>query len=604
MSPFLKRLAAGLCVASSALLTACGGGSADPSAPDPGVVYQGTISGFGSVIVGGVHFDDSAAQVTVDDAAAGAGALKLGMQAQVSGSVAADGSGVAAAVTVETSLRGPVGSVDAAASRFTVRGISVQTDSETVFEGASGVATLSVGTWVEVHGAVDAARRTVQATRVEVLPPEEAGRLVLFGRATGVTATSFTLGDLTVVYTGARLIGFDGNTILEGAMVRVRANQPPTGNVLTAQVVKALKAPRWIDGTRATVEGRVQQFVSVSDFLVNGTPVDARNATFVFGTAADLSEGKRVIVRGTLANGRIIASQVRFFRPDQDGEVRLIGLVSDFVSIASFRVRGVAVDASAAVFENGSAADLVNGRLVDVRGESAGNVVRATRIRFGDALATSGWITGVISDFVSPEQFKLGGRNARLAGGARLIGGTAADLGNGVTLWAQGSVDANGVFVIVRAIFPPRWAIATTQVAGTVTDPAADGSSFTINGTRVTTSERTRYPNGSVDRIVAGAWVIVIGRFSSGTLVADTIVFAERAGQEQCRAFKIEGVVYDFVSPANFKLFGFSVDASAATFVGGSMADLADGRVIEVCGNRLPTGATLVATRVEFKSAR
>jgi hypothetical protein len=26
--------------------------------------------------------------------------------------------------------------------------------------------------------------------------------------------------------------------------------------------------------------------------------------------------------------------------------------------------------------------------------------------------------------------------------------------------------------------------------------------------------------------------------------------------------------------------------------------------VIEVCGNRLPTGATLVATRVEFKSAR
>ncbi|MDH5541087.1 MAG: DUF5666 domain-containing protein, partial [Rhizobacter sp.] len=367
MKHLLQRLAIGLCVASTALLVACGGGGSDTGGAGASAVYQGTINGFGSVIVNGVRFDDSAARITVDDEVVSVGALKLGMRGEVSGTVSSDGSsGTATSVVVDTALRGAIATLDVPNARFTIRGITVQTGTDTVFEGASGVAGLAVGAWVEVHGSVDFTNRVVQATRVEVKAPEEIGRVVLFGKATGATATSFMLGDLQVNYASARLIGFDGPMVPEGAVVRVRANQPPVGNVLTASMVKAVKAPRFNDGTPAAVEGRIQQFVSASDFLVSGTAVDASNATFEHGVAADLSEGKRVIVRGTLSNGKLIASKVRFFRPDQDGEVRLIGLISDYVSQASFKVRGVAIDASTAQFEGGVPADLVNGRLVEI----------------------------------------------------------------------------------------------------------------------------------------------------------------------------------------------------------------------------------------------
>ena len=602
MNTFLQRVVAGVAVAATALLVACGGGS-DAGGGSAEASYQGTVSGFGSVIVNGVRFDDSAAQVTVDDAVVGAGALKLGMRADVTGSVAADGStGTASSCVVDTAVRGAIATIDTAASRFTIRGITVQVDDKTVYEGASGLAALSVADWVEVHGSVDFSNRVVQATRVEVKPPEEVGRIVLFGKATGVTATSFTLGDLTVNYTAARLIGFDNNTITEGAVVRVRSNASPVGNVLQATVVKAVKAPRLLDGTPAAVEGRVQQFVSVSDFLVSGTAVDATNAEFQFGSAADLSEGKRVIVHGTLANGKIIAKKVRIFRPDLDGEVRLIGMVSDYVSVASFKVRGVAVDASAAVFEGGTAAELMDGRLVEIKGQSVGSIVKATKVEFEETRnGANAVLTGVVSGFVSTAEFQVAGKPVKVAADVRYINGTAADIVDGASLWLTGSTDANGVFVAKLVFVSPFRLIGPTQAAGTVADVAADGS-FKLNGTLVTTSPTTRFIGGTAANVVAGTWVVVTGKVTNGVLAAATVTFPTRHGNESCKAFKIEGVVYDYVAASNFKLFGLTVDASAAEFEGGVAADLANGKLVEACGNELPVGGVLKALRVEFKA--
>jgi hypothetical protein len=605
MNRFLSRAVALLGAALTATLVACGGGGGSAGTDTSGgAVYQGTISGFGSVIVNGVRFDDGAASVQIDDDSADRSALKLGMRGEVSGSVSDDGTqGSASSIVVETAVRGPISAVNAAAGSFVIRGITVSTDTTTVFEGAGSLAALQVGQWVEVHGSVDFAARTVQATRVEVKAPEDIGRIVLFGKATAVTATQFTLGDLTIDTSAARMIGFNGAAVSEGAVVRVRASQPPVGNVLQASVVKAVKAPRLLDGTPAAVEGRIQQFKSVSDFLVSGTAVDATNATFQNGVAADLAEGKRVVVQGTLANGKLIAKKLRFFRPDQDGEIRLIGMVSDFVSVSSFKVRGVAVDASAARFDGGTATELMNGRLVEIKGAAAGSVVQATEVKFGDATLTSGLLTGVVSDFVSTAQFKVGGRDVRLGVNARLVNGTAADIVNGATLWMRGQADSVGVYVVYLVVFPPRWIVATTQVAGTVADVAIDGS-FMLNGTRVTTSGVTRFLGGNANQMVAGGWVVVTGRVSGGVLAADTIVFTAKSSNDNCKVFKIEGVVYDFASISGFKLLGFSVDASGAKIEGGVAADIANGQVVEACGNELPTAGVLKALKLEIKAPR
>jgi hypothetical protein len=604
MNTLFKRVVAGLAVAATALLVACGGGS-DAGGGSAESAYQGTISGFGSVIVNGVRFDDSAARITVDDEVVSVGALKLGMRADVTGSVSSDGStATASSCTVDTSVRGSVAAIDTATGSFTIRGISVQVDDKTVFEGASNLAALKVGDWVEVHGSVDFTNRVVQATRVEVKPPEDVGRMVLFGKATGVTATAFTLGDLTVNYAAARLIGFDANAITEGAVVRVRSNASPVGNVLQATVVKAVKAPRLLDGTPAAVEGRVQQFVSVSDFQVSGTAVDATNAQFQFGTAADLSEGKRVIVYGTLANGKIVATKIRIFRPDLDGEVRLIGMVSDYVSVSSFKVRGVAVDASAAVFEDGTAAELTDGRLVEIKGQSVGSVVKATKVEFEETKSGSNAVlTGLVSGFVSTADFHVAGKAVKVAADVRYINGTATDIVDGASLWLTGSTDASGVFVARLVFVSPFRIVGPTQAAGTVADVAADGS-FKLNGTLVTTSLTTRFNGGTAANVVAGTWVVVTGKVTGGVLAAATVTFPRERGNDSCKAFKIEGVVYDYASVGSFKLFGLTVDASAAKFEGGVATDLANGKLIEACGNELPLGGVLKALKVEFKAPR
>ena len=606
MKSQLRRVLAGFSAAAMGLLVACGGGGSDNgAAATPAAQYEGTISGFGSVIVNGVRFDDSRASVTIDDTAGSVGALKLGMRVTLSGDVA-DGAdtGTATHVTVETAVRGQVASIDLGGAGFMIRGIAIRTDAKTVFEGASDLAALKGGDWVEAHGSVDFTNRVVQATRVEVKAPEDVGRVVLFGRATGVTANTFTLGDLTVNYATARLLGFEANQIPEGAVLRVRSNEAPVGNVLTATVVKTVKAPRLLDGTPAAVEGRIQQFAGAADFLVSGTAVDASSATFENGVVGDLAEGKRVIVCGTLSNGQIIARKVRFFLPDQDGEIRLIGLVSDYLSTASFKVRGVAVDAANAQFINGDAAQLANSRLVQIRGQAVGSLVTATSVEFVDSNATLALLTGVVSEANSTADFKVGGTAAKVGVVVRYINGNPSSIVNGATLWMKGHRDASNVFVANVVFVVPNWIVATTQAAGTVTDPDAPSGSFKLNGTTVTTSPATVFVGGTANDLLAGGWVIVTGKMNSGVLAAETVIFKRDRSHEACRAFKLEAVVYDYTSAAGFKMFGFQVDASAATFTGGTASDLADGKVVQACGDELPVGNVLKAKSIEFRAVR
>ncbi|MFO0443223.1 MAG: hypothetical protein ACK50F_02970, partial [Betaproteobacteria bacterium] len=80
-------LAAAAASSASALLAACGGGgSNEPESPTATAssFTDGVIAGFGSVIVGGVRFDDSKAAVTTEEGTAlAAGALRLGMTVEV-----------------------------------------------------------------------------------------------------------------------------------------------------------------------------------------------------------------------------------------------------------------------------------------------------------------------------------------------------------------------------------------------------------------------------------------------------------------------------------------------------------------------------------------
>src|SRR6267378_2649437 len=97
--------------AAAALLLAvsCGGGG-DMPAPNQAFT-QGTITGFGSIIVNGIRFDDSSAQVSDDDGQPQArNELKLGMTVEVDSTKIDRGSNSAKANSVRfgAAIVGPV----------------------------------------------------------------------------------------------------------------------------------------------------------------------------------------------------------------------------------------------------------------------------------------------------------------------------------------------------------------------------------------------------------------------------------------------------------------------------------------------------------------
>ncbi|MFZ4761036.1 MAG: DUF5666 domain-containing protein, partial [Burkholderiaceae bacterium] len=182
--PIRWLLAAGTAVT----LAACGGGgdtgsttpSTTPSTTAPAsasstgaLIATGTITGFGSVIVDGVKYDDSAATVKVEDDASSPRSvtlseLKLGMQVEVK----ADDSGKAGTVTISSEVYGRITALRA--DGFVVAGqtvkVSTDTATPTVFEGVSGLSGLALNDFVEVHGKRDADGAIV-ASRIERKDP-------------------------------------------------------------------------------------------------------------------------------------------------------------------------------------------------------------------------------------------------------------------------------------------------------------------------------------------------------------------------------------------------------------------------------------------------
>jgi hypothetical protein len=216
----------------------------------------------------------------------------------------------------------------------------------------------------------------------------------------------------------------------------------------------------------AEVEGLVGNFVSASNFTVNGQKIDASNGVFEDGTAASLANGVVVEVHGTVTNGVLIATRVEIKNDDDDddddnptaGLAEILGTVSGFVSASNFTVNGQNVDATNAVFKDGSAASLANGVLVEVKGNVLNGVLIATRVEIkGSPSGTTPTpgaefeAKGTISAFVSVASFSVGGGTID-ATNASFERGTASDLRNGVLVEVKGVV-VGGVVKATRVRF-------------------------------------------------------------------------------------------------------------------------------------------------------
>jgi hypothetical protein len=382
---------------SAGLLAAGCGGGTDLAGVGSGGTGQsasssfsaGAISGFGSVIVNGIRFDDTAATVTDDlGGTRTLGQLGIGMVVEVDGSSDdTTGLGVARAIRVVSEATGPIESVDAAAGRFVMLGMTVQTGAATVWEDARGIGSVAAGSVVEAWGFLDRSTGILRASRIELRPAGTSGAK-LRGPVAGfdATARSFRIGTQWI---DARDVALPAG-FADGTVAVVSGSRPAAGapwrpdRVAIAQVALAATV------TVVRLEGTVAGFQSAARFELAGLSVDATDAVYSNGTAATLRNGLRVRVTGVASGGRVLARRLEVRSDDDDGsstdEAEIKGTITRFGRIADFTVRDALgrlflVDATLVTRYDGlSAADLRIGLSLRVKGR-AGTILRATEIR-------------------------------------------------------------------------------------------------------------------------------------------------------------------------------------------------------------------------------
>jgi Domain of unknown function (DUF5666) len=387
LSLSLRRLlpACGLAVCIM-LVAACGGVGTDGTGASSDTVAIGVVTGIGdrTVTVNGIAYErESAAVSDAFGQAMRADELRLGMWLEVSGTVdEAAGTARAQSIRVRPAARGSVTAVDGGGLALTLLQSTVRYDAAaTVVDGVDAASALAVGDLVEVHGPLGAATGTVEASRIERLAagPSAIKPVELRGRVGNLdsAARTLTVGRQPVRYDSAALTL--RQALADGQLVRVSALAAPV--IGQPWRVERMTSDQALPDNLGFVyaEGVTTDWAAGPTFTLEGVPVDARGAN---GRGAVTADGQRVAVIGSLVSGTLNAKSVARSVAGRSVVFVLGAAVTDFQSIADFRVRGVTVNASAAVFVSGVATDLANGRKVRVTGNVSGRRLIASKVEF------------------------------------------------------------------------------------------------------------------------------------------------------------------------------------------------------------------------------
>ncbi|MDZ7642859.1 MAG: DUF5666 domain-containing protein [Woeseiaceae bacterium] len=321
------------------LFAGCSSGSSDGPGPVGGIdgggapVYAfGPVNGFGSVIVNGVTYDTSGAEIIVDGQPATEADLKVGQMVQISAT--SDGTTLTAGrVVYDDNLEGPVESIDVAGNQFVVLGQTVHVNSVSSFDPDIPGRTLeglSPGDIVEISGYVNSNQEIV-ATRIEL--EDDPSDYEVTGLVTNLdsAAMTFSINALVVDYSQATLDDFDSGQIADGDLVEVEGGQFGGNGELIATSVELeddIRDDDDIDDADVEIEGLITRFVSATDFDVSGIPVTTNGGTsFDDGTAANLALDVLVEVDGRFdSNGILVADEIDF---EEIGQLEIDARVDD-----------------------------------------------------------------------------------------------------------------------------------------------------------------------------------------------------------------------------------------------------------------------------------
>ncbi|MGE0801522.1 MAG: DUF5666 domain-containing protein [Lautropia sp.] len=402
--------------AGAAVLAGCGGGGnvAGVDSGGTGSFAVGPISGFSSVIVNRIRYDDTGAAVYDGDGAARSRAdLRLGMVVEIEGSALAPApagaafarQGTAGVIRYGAGIVGPLQAVSAGTSEIVVLGQAVDLTPTTAFGdglagGAAALAALPSGTLLEVHGyphpTANAAGRYT-ATRIDRAQAGGPFRLHGTVRDHDGSARRFRIGAALIDYAALGADAARDAGIADGATIRVRLGTTPDRDGAWSMQRAGGPARSLADRDDVDVEGLVTAFTDPTRFSVDGIPVDATRAEFDDGARGRIALGARVEVEGRLRGGVLVATEVELRDDGTPGSsgapasaprrIELEGTVESIdPATQTFRLRGVVVSYAGAVFDDGDVRNLRVGVRVEVEGwlSADGTTLDAREIEFDD----------------------------------------------------------------------------------------------------------------------------------------------------------------------------------------------------------------------------
>ncbi len=310
-----------------AISLGCGAGTLAGGGIGGSGLSSGSISGFGSIFVTGTEYDTNTAGVTLERVASPASALRIGMVVVVEGERAASGTtGTAQTVTYDDEIEGPISAIT-----------SVSADEKQL----------------AILG------QTVTIER----------NLTRFDASSGVTVPTF-------------------DTIAVNDLVEVSGFRRATDIQATYLEKKGVAGATPAVELKGTVSGISGQSFMLGTILVNWT-----NATTLSNLpSGGPTNGDFVEVEGTLTNATTVEAarierESAFSGNIDDFEIE--GVVSQFTSLASFRVDGQLVNAAGAGvrFEPANSAFVRDGARVEVDGELVNGTLIAEEVKQRDGEA-------------------------------------------------------------------------------------------------------------------------------------------------------------------------------------------------------------------------
>lgn len=356
---------------------------------------------------------------------------------------------------------------------------------------------------------------------------------------------------------------------------------------------------------RSEVKGPVSAIdASAGALTVLGQRVQIGSAT-VFDLnlpngLAGLSVGQLVEVYGFVdANG--IYQATRIEGEDSASAYKIRGLLSALNTTArSFQIGAAVIDYSAINLNF----TLVNGQTIRVEVATTPNAAGqwvATRLNSATALgnapsnAASVELEGVVTSLASARRFVVNGIEVDASGVANFPGGVVV----GAQIEVKGKLE-NGVLVARRVELEDDDS-REFEIKGNIATLDAVAKTFQIRGMLIDYSG-ARFKDGTAANLSADVRVEIKGQLNaSGTVVQATEVeFKGLDDNGSNSSFEVKGAISAFNSTTQtFVVRGITVGYASARFEDGTVAQLANGAVVEVKGS--VNAGVLVAAVVDFE---